>query len=147
MDPGTVIAVVSLAIQLVGTVKFVNEYLRAIRDAPSELVALTETLDDMQSNISEVHHLFEQHFSDGHLAGSPDFILRALQTCEKRVKTLGAFTAEIKESLGDRRLTRRTWASLNVQTRKTKVQELQSQLRDAMSGLYFAVLNNVWQLQ
>ncbi len=147
MDPGTAMAVISLAVQLVGTVTSVNEYLRAIRDAPNELVALIETLDHMQSNLNQVHHLIEQQFSDGRLAGSPVFILKALQLCKKKVETLGGMTDEIKGSLGNRRLIKRTWASLNVRTRKTGVQELQTQLRDAMSGLQFAVSNNVWQLQ
>ncbi len=147
MDPGTVMAVISLAVQLAGTVTSVNDYLRAIRDAPSELVALIETLDQMQSNLNQVHHLVEQQFSDGRLPGSPVFILKALQTCKKRVETLGGLTDEIKGSLDNRRLIKRTWASLNVRTRKTRVQELQSQLNDAMSALQFAVSSNVWQLQ
>lgn len=52
MDPGTALAVVSLAIQLAGTLQTINEFLRTIRDAPSELITLIETMDLMQSNLN-----------------------------------------------------------------------------------------------
>ena len=147
MDPGTALAVISLAVQLVGTVQSITEYLRTIRDAPGELLALIETLDQMQSNLSQVRDLIEQQFSDKRLPGSPVFILNALHTCERRIETLGNLIDEVKGSLGTRRLMKRTWASLNVRTKKTRVQELQNQLNDSMSGLHFAVSNNIWQLQ
>ena len=147
MDPGTALAVISLAVQLIGTVQSISEYLRTIHDTPSELFALIETLDQIQSNLNQVHYLIEQQFSNRCLPGSPVFILNALRTCERRVKTLENLVDEIRESLGDRHLMKRTWASLNMRMKKARIQELQSQLNDSMSGLQFAVSNNIWQLQ
>ena len=86
MDPGTALAAVSLALQLAGTVQTVNEFLCTIRNAPSELVTLIETMDLMQSNLNQVQSLVEQQFSDSSLGGSPVFILNALKLCERRVE-------------------------------------------------------------
>lgn len=147
MDPGTALAVVSLAIQLAGTVQTINEFLRTIRDAPSELVALIETMDLMQSNLNQVNYLIELQFSGPSLAGSPVFILNALKLCERRVGVQKAWVEEIKRSLTTQSLMKRTWASLNIRPKKTQLNEMQGQLREAMANLHFAVTNNQWHIQ
>ena len=147
MDLGTALAVISLAIQLVTTVQSITEYLRAIHDAPSDLLTLIETLEQMQSNLNQVRCLLEQQFSDKRFTGSPVFILNALQTCEKRVQKLSNLIDEVRGHLGNRHLIKRTWASLNMRKEKMRVQELRNQLHDSMAGLQFAVANNIWQLQ
>lgn len=147
MDPGTALAVVSLAIQLAGTVQTINEFLSTIRDAPSELVALIETMDLMQSNLNQVNYLIEQQFSDPSLAGSPVFLLNALNLCERRVGVQKTWVEEIKTSLTNRRLMKRTWANLNIRPKKTQLSEMQGQLREAMANLHFAVTNNQWHIQ
>ena len=147
MDPGTALAVVSLAIQLAGTVQTINEFLRTIRDAPSELSTLIETMELMQSNLNQVHYLIEQQFSDPSLASSPVFILNALKVCEKRIAVQKAWVEEIKHSLTTRHLIKRTWANLSIRPKKTQLSEMQGQLREAMANLHFAVSNNQWHVQ
>ena len=147
MDPGTALAVISLAMQLVGTVQTINDFLRTIRDAPSELVALIETMDLMQSNLNQVHHLIEQQSSDPSLAGSPAFLLEALQLCERKIRVQKTWVEEIKTSLTTRRLMKRTWANLNIRPKKTQLSKMQGQVREAMSNLHFAVTNNQWHIQ
>ena len=147
MDPGTALAVVSLAIQLAGTVQTINEFLRTIRDAPSELVTLIETMELMQSNLGQVHYLVEQQFSDSSLAGSPVFILNALKVCERRVEVQRIWVEKIKQSLTTRHLMKRTWASLNIRPKKIQLSEMQGQLKEAMANLHFAVTNNQWHIQ
>ena len=141
------LAVISLAAQLFTTVESITEYLRTIRDAPSDLIALIETLEQMQSNLNQVRYLLEQQFSEKRLIGSPVFILNALRTCEKRVEMLSRLVDEVKESLGNRRVMKRTWASLNVRKENTRVQKMRSQLNESMAGLQSAVANNIWELQ
>ena len=147
MDPGTALAVVSLAIQLAGTVQTINEFLRTIRDAPSELVTLIETMDLMQSNLNHVHYLVEQQFSDSRLAGSPVFILNALKVCESRVEVQRTWVEKSKQSLTTRHLMKRTWASLIIRPKKIQLSEMQGQLKEAMANLHFAVTNNQWDVQ
>lgn len=147
MDPGTALAVASLAIQLAGTVQTINEFLRTIRDAPSELVALIETMDLMQSNLNQVNYLIEQQFSNPSLAGSPVFILNALRICERRVGVQKAWVEEIKTSLTTRRLVKRTWATFNIRPKKTQLSEMHGQIKEAMANLHFAVTNNQWHIQ
>lgn len=147
MDPGTALAVASLALQLAGTVQTINEFLRTIRDAPSELVNLIETMDLVQSNLNHVHYLIEQQLSDSSLAGSLVFILNALRICEKRVGVQKAWVEKIKQSLTTRHLMKRTWASLNIRPKKIQLSEMQGQLREALANLHFAVTNNQWHVQ
>ena len=147
MDPGTALAVVSLAIQLAGSIQTINKFLRTIRDAPSELVALIETMDLMQSSLNQVHYLIEQQFSDPSLIGSPVFILNALRLCEKRVEVQKTWVEEIKTSLTNHRLMKRTWANMNIRPKKTQLSEMQGQLREAMANLHFAITNNQWHIQ
>lgn len=147
MDPGTALAVVSLTLQLAGTVQTINEFLRTIREAPSELAALIETMDLMQSNLSQVHYLIEQQFSGSGLAGSPVFILNSLKVCESRIEAQKAWVESIKQSLTARHAMKRTWASLNIRPKKKQLSEMQVQLREAMANLHFAVTNNQWHVQ
>ena len=147
MDPGTALAAVSLAIQLAGTVQTINDFLRTIRDAPSELVTLIETMDLMQSNLNQVQYLVEQQLSDSSLAGSPVFILNALKVCERRVEVQKIWVERIKQSLNTRHLMKRTWASLNISPKKLQLSEMQGHLREAMANLHFAVTNNQWHIQ
>lgn len=147
MDPGTALAAVSFAIQLASIVQTLNEFVRLIHDAPNELVSLIETMDLMQGNLRQVHYLFEQQFSDSSLAGSPVYILNALKVCERRVEAQRPWVEEIKRSLTTRHLMKRTWASLSLRPKKTQLSDMQFQLRDAMTNLQFAVLNNQWHVQ
>lgn len=147
MDPGTALAAVSFTIQLASIVQTLNEFVRLIHDAPNELVSLIETMDLMQGNLRQVHYLFEQQFSDSSLAGSPVYILNALKVCERRVEAQRPWVEEIKRSLTTRHLMKRTWASMSLRPKKTQLSEMQFQLRDAMTNLQFAVLNNQWHVQ
>ena len=147
MDPGTALAAVSLTIQLAGTVQAINEFLRSIRDAPSELVTLIETMDLMQSNLNQVQYLVEQQLSNSSLTGSPVFILNALKVCERRVEVQRTWVERIKQSLTTRQLMKRTWASLNIRPKKLQLSEMQGQLKEAMANLHFAVTNNQWHVQ
>lgn len=147
MDPGTALAVASLALQLAGTVQTINEFLRTIRDAPSELINLIETMDLVQSNLNQVHCLIEQQLSNSSLAGSPVFILKALKACEKRVEIQKAWVEDVKKSLTTRHLMKRTWTSLNIRPKKIQLSEMQGQLREALANLHFAVTNNQWHVQ
>lgn len=147
MDPGTALAVISLSVQLVTTVQSITKYLRTIRDAPSDLLAVIETLDQMQSNLNQVRYLLEQHSFDKRFTGSQVFILNALRTCERRVQSLSNLVDKVRGALTNRRLMKRAWASLYMRKEKTRVQELRSQLIDSIAGLQFAVSKNIWQLQ
>lgn len=140
-------AVVSLAIQLVETGEKINKFLTSIQDAPSEIIKLGQTLDQLNSVLKQVSYLLEQQYLVLRLPGSPVFITNALENCEKRIKTLEDVIQKAKKSMDHRGRVQRSWATMRFVSKKEDIQEMQSQLRDAQAGLQTAMLSNSWQLQ
>ena len=142
-----VFAVVSLAIQLVGTIDDVSRFLRNIRGAPAELASLCESLDQMRMTLDQAHCLLEQQFLVLRLPGSPEPIAYALGNCKKRIKGLEDFVKDLKKSSDRRHRASRVWASFRMVSKKEDIQHLQNQLRDATTNLQCAMMSNSWQLQ
>lgn len=141
------IAVVSLAIQLVDTVQVISKFLKNVQDAPKEVLGLIETLDQLHGTLDHVRQLIEQQFLVLRLPGSPTFISKAMENCEKQIIALETFLGEAKRSFERQRMLRRTWASLKVVAKKQVVEDIQCRLRNAQMDLQIAFSCNSWQLQ
>lgn len=140
-------AVVSLAIQLLETVQEIRDFLRSVHHAPSELIKLVETLEQLHGTLNQVRHLLEQQYSILRLPGSPVFMESALQNCNRKIITLEKVVNEAKVSLGWQNRVKRTWAAMKLAYKKEDMQEMQTQLLHAETGLQTAMLSNSWQLQ
>ncbi len=144
---GGAFAVVSLTLQLATTIQQVSKFLRDVRDAPEEVVRLIETLDQLHDTLENVRQLIEQQFVVLRLPGSPEFITKALENCEKHVKTLETIAEKAKKSLHDQPKLRRTWASMKNVAKRQGLDDLQIRLKDAKGDLQFAITSNSWKLQ
>ena len=142
-----VAAVISLAIQLFETGQKISKFLSNVNDAPTEVMKLAQTLDQLNSTLEQVPYLLEQQYLVLRLPGSPVFITNALRNCERRVKTLDELSKKARKSLSHPNHLKRTWAALSFVWKKEDIQEMQSQLRDSEVGLQTAMLSNSWQLQ
>ena len=140
-------AVVSLAIQLVETGEKISKFLSSVRDAPNEVTKLYQTLDQLNSTLKQVSYLLEQQYMVLRLPGSPVFITNALETCEKRIKTLEDAIRKLKKPMDHQNRVQRSWATMRFVSKKEDILEMQSQLRDAEIGLQTAMLSNSWHLQ
>ena len=140
-------AVVSLAVQLVDTVQEIRDFLRSVQNAPNELIKLVETLEQLHSTLSQVKHLLEQQYSILRLPGSPVFMESALQNCNRKISTLEKAINKAKVSIARQSLVKRTWATMKLVSKKEDIQQMQSQLLHAETGLQTAMLSNSWQLQ
>lgn len=140
-------AVVSLAIQLVETGEKISKFLTSVHDAPTEVIKLGQTLDQLNSSLKQVSYLLEQQYLVLRLPGSPVFITNALGNCEKRLKMLEDVVQKAKILMDHRNRVQRSWAAMRFVSKKEDIQEMQTQLRDAEVGLHTAILNNSWQLQ
>ena len=140
-------AVVSLAIQLVNTVQELRDFLRSVQNAPSELIKLVETLEQLHGTLNQVRHLLEQQYSILRLPGSTVFMESALRDCNKKISMLENVVNEAKVSLAHQNRVKRTWAAMKLVSKKEDIQEMQSQLLHAETGLQTAMLSNSWQLQ
>ena len=80
-------AVVSLAIQLVGSVRDIRRFMRQVSDAPKELNRLIDLLEQLEVIIEGVGELIEKQrrsAGDSDIDVSPN-VLRAMKTCENRL--------------------------------------------------------------
>ena len=140
-------AVVSLSIQLVETGEKISQFLTSVQDAPSEVIKLGQNLDQLNTTLKQVSYLLEQQYLILRLPGSPVFITNALGICERRIKTLEDVIQRVKKSMDHPKRVQRSWAAIKFVSKKEDIQEMQSQLRDAETGLQMAMLSNSWQLQ
>ena len=140
-------AVVSLAIQLVQTTQKISKFLHGVRDAPKEIIKLTELLDQLHGTLDHVRSLLEQQYLILRLPGSPVYMIRELEKCEKTIKQLERLVSKAKELHGHQERVQRTWASMRFALGKGTIQELQGQVRDAKTDLHFAMSSNTLQLQ
>ncbi len=111
------------------------------------MVGLIEVLDQLHGTLDHVRQLIEQQYIVLRLPGSPEFITKALENCEKHVRTLEIIAEKAKKSLHDQPKLRRTWASMKSVFKRQDLDDLQSRLRDAKMDLQFAISSNSWQLQ
>lgn len=140
-------AVVSLAVQLVETGENISSFFASVQDAPSEVVRLAQTLEQLNSTLKQVSYLLDQQYLARRLPGSPVFITNALENCEKRMKTLENVIQKAKTAMDHRNRVHRSWAAMKFVSKNEDIREMQSQLRDAEAGLQTAMLSNSWQLQ
>jgi integrase len=140
-------AVVSLAIQLANTIQQISKFLRNVHDAPKEVVRLVDMLDQLHGTLDHARQLIEQQFIILRLPGSPEFITKALENCEKQVKALERFANQARKGFDDQHKLRRTWASMKMVVKRQDLDDIQGRLRDAKMDLQFAISGNSWQLQ
>lgn len=144
---GGALAVVSLTLQLAATVQQVSKFLRDVRDAPKEVVRLIETLDQLHDTLEHVRQLVEQQFVVLRLPGSPELITKAVETCEKHVKTLETIAKRAQRCLDDQPKLRRIWSSMKNVAKRQDLDDLQARLKEAKGDLQLAILSNSMQLQ
>ena len=141
------IAIVSLAIQLVDTVQEISKFLKNVQDAPKEMLRLLETLDQLQGTLDNVRQLIDHQFFMSRLPGSPVFIIKAMENCEKQIKALETVVWKARRSFEHQHMLRRTWSSMKLVAKKHDIEDMQCRLKDAKMDLQFAVSSNSWQLQ
>lgn len=141
----TALAVISLTIQLVGTVQNISKFLHDVNHAPTELARLVESLDQLNSTLNQTRHLVEQQFLVLRLPGSLAYISNALKNCERKVEALNDFVKKVAKSISHQHRLQRMWSFSRTQM-KDEASVLQNQLRDATISLQCATMNNSWHL-
>ncbi|KAE9365956.1 hypothetical protein N431DRAFT_385949 [Stipitochalara longipes BDJ] len=125
------IAVVSLAIQLVDSVREIRRFLRDVSEAPKELKRLIDLLEQLELILENIAALVDRQKqgaaqTDIDLSGS---ILRAMETCESKLKMLEDVT--------------RTFGSFRLACKKRDIEDFERQLHDAISMLNLAMTTNL----
>ena len=142
-----VFAVVSLGVQLAGTVQATSEFLRSVRNAPDELLGLVDLLDQLQGTLGHVSDLIEQQSSVLISPGSLRSIAAALQNCERSLKKLKSLVDQLKRSLDRQHRIQRACASLSSVLKKEELLELRKQIQESLIRLKLSISINSAQLQ
>lgn len=134
--------VISLAIQLVTTVRQISEFVRCVRGAPSEVVKLAESLDQLQNSLDHARLLVDQQSTHPDLPNSIEALTSALEYCKTKLRGLQDLVDKIKAYLTAQHRALRTWGALKIILGKGEIQEAQSQIRDATTNLHSAIVIN-----
>lgn len=135
-------AVVSLTLQLVGTVQSICGILRSIKEAPSEILSLIDTLDNLNDLLDLVKLFDRQQLNSGALPCATNTIRCALSSCERAVRRLAVAVNSVKISLLDCRRFQRSWKSLKFHLKKEEIQGFQNRIRDSTAILHCAITVN-----
>jgi DNA-binding transcriptional MerR regulator len=139
------VAVVSLAIQLVGSVRDIRQFLRNISEAPKELRRLIDLLEQLELILENIGALVERQQkqtanADIDVSAS---ILRAMKTCESKLKMLEDVVEVAKKTATASNKTTRTFRSFKLACKKKDIEGFESQLHDAVSLLNLTMTTNL----
>ncbi|KAK6845308.1 hypothetical protein PG995_015418 [Apiospora arundinis] len=144
MDPlsgaASIIAVISLALQLAQSAIIVKQYLQTIRHAPAVVIRLQGTLGQLHSTAETIRALLESR-SKSHLQDSQlsNHIYVALDACQSKLGLIiNIFPIAARVNNGQNGLTR-SWAQLRLAGRMGQISEFERQLELAMSFLQLSI--------
>jgi hypothetical protein len=139
------IAVVSLAIQLVGSVRDIRRFLRNVSEAPKELRRSIDLLDQLELILENIGALIERqqkHTSETDIDVS-ESILRAMRTCESKLKILEDVVDAAKKTADATNKVTRTFGSFRLACKRRDIEEFESQLHDAINLLNLTMTTNL----
>ena len=142
-----IFAVVSLGIQLGTTVKDIHDFIRDIRDAPEELLRLTETSEQLFETLKQVQTLLERQTSMSAVPDSFAIIASAVRGCEKRVKKLECLIKKLQLSFRGQHHPKKALAAFRTFLKKDELLELRHQLHEDITALQLSISINSTHLQ
>ena len=123
------IAVVSLAIQLVDSVREIRRFFQTLKDAPEELGRLLDLLEHMELMLENIGKLVDP---DSDISPS---VLKAIQTCEKALNKLSALIQKVKRNSSAQIPLKRSLGFFRLACKKQEVEEIEKQLDRAVGNL------------
>jgi hypothetical protein len=123
------IAVVSLAIQLVDSVREIRRFFRTLKDAPEELGRLLDLLEHMELMLENIGKLVDP---DSDISPS---VLKAIHTCENALNKLDALIQKVKRNSSAQNPLKRSLGFFRLACKKQEVEEIEKQLDRAVGNL------------
>ncbi|CZR58008.1 uncharacterized protein PAC_07898 [Phialocephala subalpina] len=139
------IAVVSLAIQLVDSVREIQRFLRSIADAPEELSRLLDLLEQLELILESVGKLVENQRAQYGVLDidvSPS-ILKAIQSCDKTLKKLDGFIDKTRRTETTKSQAVRSLGRFRLACKKGDIDEYEMQLYYVISKLNLVMTTNL----
>ncbi|KAF4624157.1 hypothetical protein G7Y89_g14014 [Cudoniella acicularis] len=135
------IAVISLAIQLVDSIREIKRFLRSVSEAPKELTRLLDLLDHLELILENTGQLIQMQQKLGgelnvHLCVSVE---KAMKTCETKLLKLDGVVKITKKASGADTRAARSFAAFRQGCKKRDIEEFEEQLHDSLSLLNLAI--------
>jgi hypothetical protein len=122
-------AVVSLAIQLVDSVREIHRFFRTLKGAPEELGRLLDLLEHMELMLDNIGKLVDPD------SGISLSVLKAIQTCERALNRLGGLIEKVKRNSSAQNPLKRSLGFFRLACKKEEVEEIERQLDRAVGNL------------
>lgn len=138
-------AVVSLAIQLVGSVREIRRFLRSVSEAPKELRRMIDLLEQLELILENVGALVDsqRRQNGGQDTTVSEMVFRAMKSCESKLKMLEDVVEVAKKTATASNMATRTLGSFKLACKKKDIEGFESQLHDAVSLLNLAITTNL----
>ena len=138
-------AVVSLAIQLVGSIREARRFLRLVYEAPKELGRLLDLLEQLELILESIGMLMEKQNKDNGdvIDGVSSSVHRALKTCESKLAMLDGVVDKAKKASEVSNKTARSYGAFGLACKKRNIEEFERQLQHAMTVLDLTMTMNL----
>lgn len=143
----SVVAVVSLALQLAGTAQDIKNFISSIQDAPKELDRLASQLDQFSKVASSIKMVLERQEELGHDVNSfiRQNIFGALQSCNQEMLKMGELVDKARKLENGQTKLSRTWNSIRLAFKKEYIEKLEAKLAQSTLALGISLtLNLTW---
>jgi hypothetical protein len=135
------IAVVSLAVQLVDSVREIHRFLRRVSEAPKELKRLLDLLEQLELIIERIGELIDKQRK---VSGDADIdvsasVLSAMKTCESKLEMVQDLIQKSKKAASAKGQVARSLGSFRLACRNKDIEEVEGQLHDALNRLNLAM--------
>jgi hypothetical protein len=139
------IAVVSLAIQLVGSVREIRRFLHSVSEAPTDLRGLLDLLEQLELILEQVGMLLERQGRNTRLeeTGVSISVWRAINTCQRKLAVLEVLVDEAKRASAASSRATRAIGSFKFACRKKDIQGFENQVHGAMNLLSLTMMANL----
>lgn len=139
------IAVVSLALQLVGSVRDIRRFLHGMSEAPEELKRLMDLLEQLEIILEQVGLLAQRQRGNTRVERTSVMtgVLRAITTCQKKLELLEGVVKATKDVKASSNRVTRTLGSFKLVCKKTDIRWIEQQLNEAVNLLSLTMMANL----
>jgi uncharacterized protein YoxC len=138
-------AVLSLTIQLASTVHSIRQFLRNVENAPKELASVIEHLDLLHQILSYLEDFMQRQATLEHPPISDALVTSALQSCEKRVRSVEDQVKPFTARLFRRHWLQKALGSMKFVLKKEDIQTSQVLVGGAIQMLQLALFTNQYE--
>lgn len=140
-------AVVSLSLQLVQSTKAITTFLRDIKQAPTELTRLTESLERFTGILEDVHQILEEQESKVKIS-PPASMFKSLNACKTHLRPLKDIVDRYATSShGYSSKRSRLWKDLKLGLKAKEISVFEDKIERDMVALNIAMSTNLQRVQ